>query len=146
VAGPSEDAYLASLRERVERLQLNRHVEFLGPIREEEKDRLFNESDVLILPSFSENFGLVVVEALAFGVPVIVSTGTPWAKVEEKKCGRFVANDPQSLAVALRELSTCDRAGMGQRGRQWMLEAFSAHRINAALLRCYEQALAEVLP
>lgn len=89
---------------------------------------LLEEIDLLILPSHSENFGLVAAEALAAGVPVITTTATPWQAVVHERCGWWVSDTPSGLAAAIREacgLPADDLAAMGARGRSWVEEAFA---------------------
>jgi glycosyltransferase involved in cell wall biosynthesis len=66
----------------VERLGLGVVVDYLGPVEGEAKAALYRQADLFVLPTFSENFGLVVAEALAYGVPVITTRGAPWADLE----------------------------------------------------------------
>jgi glycosyltransferase involved in cell wall biosynthesis len=140
IVGPSEPGYLESLKEQARRSGLGNTIEFLGPVDESVKEALFAESDVLVLPSFSENFGLVVAESLAHGVPVIVSDKTPWRSVEERGCGRWVPNDAKSLADAIQSMMAAERKTMGQRGREWMCAEFSWEQKTSQLLRVYEEA------
>lgn len=139
LAGPAEKGYRGSLEELVRRLELRKEVEFVGAVEEAGKDELFANADVLVLPSFSENFGLVVAEALAHGVPVIASQHTPWSGVEEKKCGRWVPNDGKNLAAALTDISKADRGAWGERGRAWMQAEFSWEHKTKQLSQYYEE-------
>lgn len=89
---------------------------------------LLQQLDLLILPSHSENFGLVAAEALAAGVPVITTTATPWQEVVQRRCGWYVADTIPGLAEAIGEacrLPPADLEAMGARGRSWMTEAFA---------------------
>lgn len=93
---------------------------------------LLQEIDLLILPSHSENFGLVAAEALAAGVPVITTTATPWQAVVQERCGWWVSDTPAGLATAIRDACgspATDLTAMGSRGRSWVSEAFAWPRI-----------------
>jgi glycosyltransferase involved in cell wall biosynthesis len=124
ICGDGHSSYAASLRSLVRRLDLETRVTFHGHVRNAEKLHAYMESDVCIVPSFSENFGMVVVEALAHGIPVIASKGTPWAQIEKHGAGFWVENRPQDLAAALTEIARKDLSVMGSIGRKWMREQF----------------------
>jgi glycosyltransferase involved in cell wall biosynthesis len=79
----------------------------VGEVLSEAKKRLFENSDVAVVPSHTENFAIVVAEALAHGVPVIASMGTPWNRLDEMKCGLWVDNDAVSLADAFAISAPC---------------------------------------
>src|SRR5262249_12057320 len=75
LAGTGERTYVASIREQVRNLRLESSVSLVGEVLGEEKERLFWNSDILVMPSYTENFAVVVAEALAHAVPVISSRG-----------------------------------------------------------------------
>ncbi len=124
VCGEGDADYSAELLRLVSELGLAERVSFQGHVDDDAKSTAFEHADVCVLPSFSENFGMVVAEALAHGVPVIVSKGAPWASVEAQGCGLWVENTPIELSVALQTIRTQDLAGMGNRGRLWMERDF----------------------
>lgn len=101
VAGKGEVNYESSLKDLVKELNLSNKVEFLGHIEGEEKTELLKAAYFLVFPSYTENFGNVVVEALINETPVIASKGTPWEIIKENNCGYWVENDIQSLANAV---------------------------------------------
>lgn len=126
IYGTGEDVYVASLHDLAGKLGLmGKGVFFIGHVDGEEKDQAFYRSDVCIVPSHTECFCMVVAEALARGVPVIASHGTPWAEIEEKRCGLWVDNSPESLAQAIVQIRSMPLHEMGARGRDWMMREFS---------------------
>lgn len=141
ICGTGEPAYVASLKELAVRLRIERRVRFVGRVESRERDAVFAETDICIVPSFSENFGMTVVEALARGVPVIAGTGTPWAGIEGHRCGRWVDNDPESLAVAIRELQDEDLEAAGKRGRRWVATDFSWAAVGRKMKEAYDRLL-----
>ncbi len=124
IAGGGAQDYSAHLRESAAGLGLGMRVRFVGHREGEEKRALFENADIFVLPSFGESFGLVIAEALAHGVPVVASRGTPWRRVEEMGCGLWVENTPPTLAEAIERISRMPLAQMGQVGRDWMTREF----------------------
>ncbi|MEM1153476.1 MAG: glycosyltransferase [Pseudomonadota bacterium] len=101
---------------------------------------IYRSSDLLCLVSESENFGLVVAEALMLKVPVLVTDNLPWWQVREKECGLSVCCTVQGIRDGLRELMLLDdhqRYLMGSNGRAWMINEFSWDRIAIDSLRSY---------
>jgi len=126
VYGAGDVAYTASLKELAGRLGLlGRSVFFVGNVNGEAKSEAFYTADACVVPSYTENFCMVVAEALAHGMPVIASHGTPWADVEKNQCGLWVENSPDSLAQAIIQIRAMDLPEMGQRGRDWMAREYS---------------------
>ena len=81
---------------------------------------------------------MVVAEALAHGVPVVASRGTPWAKLEEKECGLWVDNSPEFLAQAILQIRTRALSEMGVRGRDWMMREFSPDAMAEEMMGNYK--------
>jgi glycosyltransferase involved in cell wall biosynthesis len=119
LAGPDVNGYLKKVLTRMDELGLNDSVEYRGEVRGLAKSDLLQEADLFVLPSFTENFGLVVTEALSFGVPVIATHGAPWRGLVENRCGWWVPAEALALELALREAIELDdeeRFAMGARG------------------------------
>lgn len=76
-------------------------VTFTGPLYGPEKDAAYRVARGLILPSYTENFGGVVLNALAFGLPVLTSAATPWRHLEAAGCGQTFDLEPEALAEVL---------------------------------------------
>jgi glycosyltransferase involved in cell wall biosynthesis len=141
IAGWGDPAYVDLLQHDVTRLGLEQDVSMVGKVLAEAKKRLFESSDVLIVPSHTENFAIVVAEALAHGVPAIASKGTPWSALEDKQCGLWVENDPESLHRAICKIREMPLVEMGQRGRDWMQAEFSWASVTKTMLDLYSDVL-----
>lgn len=123
LAGPDEGGHLTEVLRRARQAGVSDSIDYVGEVRGESKTSLYQGADVFVLPSFSENFGVVVVEALAHGLPVITTHGTPWADLLTFGCGWWVELGVAPLAVALREavaLSDAERRAKGYRGRMYV--------------------------
>lgn len=139
IVGPGDPNYVHALRQLAKQLGLRR-VRFAGPMFGREKSETFRQADLFVLPSHSENFGMAVAEALAHGVPAIVTRGAPWSHLKTHDCGWWVEDDATALANCLRESLRASRDELrakGQRGRAWMQDEFSWPRIAAAMLETY---------
>ena len=143
IAGSGSSEYEAKLRGEIDRLDLGSEVAMLGDIRGEEKQRMLELTDVVVVPSFTENFAIVVAEALAHGAAVIASTGTPWKNVERVGCGLWGANDPVSLADAIIKISSMPIVEMGERGRRWMAAEFSWEKCASEMMTLYKSMIAQ---
>ncbi len=143
IAGPDAENHQRELIQRSIDLGLAR-VEFRGPVFGSERDRLVASADLFVLPSRSENFGLVVAESLAAGLPVITTKGAPWADLHTHRCGWWIDHGVEPLAVALRDatsLPVYERAAMGARGRAWMKSEYSWSAIGAQMNQYYNWLL-----
>jgi glycosyltransferase involved in cell wall biosynthesis len=139
--GPDPDGYRAQLESLATTLELGRdRVRFGEAIHGTAKEALFCRAGLLVLPTHSENFGNVVGEALACGLPVITTTGAPWEGLRDHGCGWWVEPQIEALAAALREaLSVPERArtSMGEAGRAWMQRAFSPAAVASQMIQAY---------
>ncbi len=144
IAGPDEAGHGALVRARIAALGLQPRVELSGAVAEGDKAQAYDAADLFVLPSFTENFGIVAAEALAHGVPVIATTGTPWSELPVRGAGWWVAPDPAALADALAaamRLPAAARAAMGARGHAWVADAFGWPAIGSRMLGVYEWLL-----
>jgi glycosyltransferase involved in cell wall biosynthesis len=143
VAGPDERGHLAEVQKLARALELER-VSFSGPAYGQAKQTLCRRADLFVLPTHSENFGVAIAEALAFGIPVITTTGAPWQELERRGCGWWIELSEQNLALTLvtaMSLPGERRVEMGQRGRRWMERSFGWPRIAAEMKAVYEWLL-----
>lgn len=134
IDGPGTAEAREALVAEARRLGIEEMVDFGGSVALGDLGAHFSRLDLFVLPSRSEAFALVVGEALAAGVPAIVTTAAPWAEVETRGCGWSVSPDPGALAGALAvatALDADDLAARGQAGSRWVRREYSWERIAA---------------
>lgn len=101
IAGHDQNEYGDMLKNLVVKECLRDKIEFVGHLEGDAKEEFLAHAYFNIMPSHTENFGLVVIEALAQGTPVIASTGSPWRQLEGHQAGFWVDNDVQSLVAII---------------------------------------------
>ena len=141
VSGDLEREYEAKVRARVNELGLQDQFIFTGALNDEEKWAAYARADLFVLPTYSENFGIVVAEALWAGVPVITTKGTPWTELESVNCGKWIDIGIVQLAAALQEcmaMSDDERRQMGERGRRLVEENYTWGAVVKAMVKGYE--------
>jgi glycosyltransferase involved in cell wall biosynthesis len=143
IAGPGERSIVNGLKRQATELGV-KNMFFPGPLYGADKAEVVAGADLLVLPSRSENFGMVVAEALAAGVPVIATKGTPWGEIEGK-CGWHAEATIEGLAHALIEAmraSDEDRAAMGERGRELVRTRYRWTTVGRSLVDAYSRLVA----
>jgi glycosyltransferase involved in cell wall biosynthesis len=142
IAGNDEEELTPKLRAQAERNGVSGRIEFRGPVTGAAKDGLLQTSTALVLPSHSENFGNVVLEAMAAAMPVIVTPEVGLAEdVKRFRAGLVTSNAPEALAEAIRTMlgDSALRAEMGGRGRQLVEERFTWDHVTAQMEEQYER-------
>jgi len=145
LAGSNLIGYRKEIEGMIKELSLEDSVVITGEVLGQNKDCLLANSDVFVLPSHSENFGIVVAEAMAWGRPVIASTGAPWKEVAEVGAGWWVKPEEESLAQVLHEALAKrpdELDAMGAKGRALVAERYTWAAPAAKLVRAYEEILA----
>lgn len=145
LAGPDDHGHRAEVERVIAELGLGDRVQLVGYVGGENLSRLLAPARCLVLPSVTENFGLVVTEALVHRVPVIASTGTPWSGLPEHGCGWWVDPSVEALAAAIGEalsLTPAAIAERGERGRRWMIASYSWPLLAPRMAAFYRQVIA----
>lgn len=143
IAGNDEERLLPGLRSQAERGGVNARVRFAGAVAGERKWALLRGADLLVLPSLNENFGIVVLEALAVGTPVVVTPGVGAARiVAEHGLGAVAAADPEPLAAAIGALlaDPARRRGMGAQGATIARATYSWSAVARRMVSAYQDA------
>lgn len=120
LAGPDEESLWPELFKRAETAGVADRLRYVGPVAGNDKAAVLRAAACLAMPSYSENFGNAVLEAMAAGCAVVVTPEVGLAAlVEESGAGLVVAGDGEPLAAALSRLlhDTEERRAMGERGR-----------------------------
>jgi glycosyltransferase involved in cell wall biosynthesis len=146
LAGPDEAGHRQQLEQQVAQLGLGACVSFTGPVSGEAKARLFAQSQLFILPSHSESFGMAVGEALAHGLPVITTSNVPWPQLERLDCGWRGEGTADALADLIGKATACQEntlAEMGLRGRKLIAEEFGWDRVAAQFIDLYTAILSQ---
>jgi len=128
IAGPGSAREIAELQALCATLNVTSDVQLVGEARGAARELLYRGADLFVLPSHTENFGLVVAEALACGLPVITTRGTPWSELVARECGWWVEAAVPAISGALREATQLPdeaRRAMGARGRALVRERYT---------------------
>ncbi len=145
LAGPDENGHRHLLEQEIARLGLGDRVAFAGPVSGADKTRLLAQSQLFVLPSHSESFGMAAGEALAHGLPVVTTTNVPWPQLVDRQCGWRVAGTVAALAGALAEATGCPPeklAEMGRRGRHLVAGEFGWDSITRQFIDLYASVIA----
>lgn len=140
IAGNDEEGLRPALQAQADQLQVGGRVVFTGAVAAPEKRALLTRARLLVLPSYSENFGNVVVEAMAAGCAVVVTPEVGIAPtVEDAGAGWVVDGDPEILGKRVAELSANAplRHAMGERGRATAQYDFSWDRVAERMESAY---------
>jgi glycosyltransferase involved in cell wall biosynthesis len=139
VVGPDENGHAAELALQARALGLS-SVSIEGALFGADKQAAFAEADLFVLPTLNENFALTVAEALAAGLPAVVTKGAPWPELDRRGCGWWIDVGPEPLAAALAQaMSLPDGAlrAMGERGRAWMAQSYAWPGVAKSMAEAY---------
>lgn len=128
------------------------HFIFTGPLNDDAKWDAYDRADLFVLPTYSENFGIVVAEALWARVPVITTKGTPWSELDEYKCGKWIdlpaeGSNPSTwdaldeALVSVMAMSDTERGELGKRGRMLVEEKYTWEAVCSAMVDGYKDIL-----
>jgi glycosyltransferase involved in cell wall biosynthesis len=141
IAGPDEGGHQKQVENAAATAGLATIVSFTGPLAGPTKTSTLFDADLFILPTLSENFGIVVAEALAHGLPVLTTRTAPWSILEERGCGWWVDATLDGLETGLRRATNLDAAtlrAMGATGRAVVKAQFEWKSVAELMLSTYE--------
>ena len=143
IIGAYDSDYEEFLHAEVKRLRLN-NVKFTGFVTGEAKENAVNSLSILVVPSDFENFGNIVPEALAHGVPVAASKGMPWEVLEQRNCGWWIYNDQDTInkiILKAKQSGKEELEEMGKNGQKYVFEELNYRNLGLKLKLLYEWTL-----
>jgi glycosyltransferase involved in cell wall biosynthesis len=141
IAGNGEASYISNLSQGAKDLN---NVRFVGPQYGEAKWEFLRSADVMVLPTYSENFGIVVAEALIVGVPVITTRETPWEDLETYECGWWIELTVSNLKRCLEEVmqtSTDQIKTMGDNGQCLIKDKYDIKAVAKEMRKLYQKII-----
>lgn len=144
IAGPDEVGHQAEVEQEIEAFDLGESVHIIGPQYDGHKDAWLRRADAFVLPSFSEGFPMAILEAMAYGLPVLM---TPQCNFPEAElCGAAISVAPEVDALVgglcrLMSLSSEERLAMGVKGRDLVARRYTWPYIARQMVDVYEWVL-----
>ncbi|TBW30123.1 glycosyltransferase [Gramella sp. KN1008] len=141
LVGKGDQKYVSSLANIIEKYNID-NIQILDPVYGSDKNVVYQKASIYVLPSYSENFGMTVVESLSNATPVITTNKTPWEDLQKKGCGWCIEPSEEELTKALLAALSLDELllkEMGGKGRIWMEEEFSWKEISKKMLSLYQE-------
>jgi len=142
IVGP-DDGYLPALEKLIKELKIENKTLLTGPLYKEDKLKAYVDADVFVNPRADEIFGIVFLEALACGTPVICSIGCGLAEVINNQVGFAVPYDKDQLQQAILHILSDEkmRQEFGEKGKLLVREKFNWEKIVERLESVYLSCL-----
>jgi glycosyltransferase involved in cell wall biosynthesis len=144
IIGPDEKNHRSEVQAAIAAAGLTSFIHIEPALAGSAKWQAYADADLFVLPSYSENFGLVVAESLACGTPVITTRATPWEELETHRCGWWIETGSIALQETLEkaiELPLDDLSIMGQSGRELIADRYDWASIAVSMRRAYQGLL-----
>ncbi|QSR88582.1 glycosyltransferase [Methylacidiphilum caldifontis] len=136
LAGPDNEGYGEKVRGWIKEYRIEDQVIFTGMLLEEKKRAILSLANLFVLPSYTESFGIAVIEAMAMELAVVISNKVNiWREVEEAGAGLVVSCNVDEIAKACIKLLKNPQLAkeMGKRGRKLVENRYSLEATTQAL-------------
>lgn len=141
IAGNGDEAYIQELKMQIKTKGLQDNINILPPVYGKEKYILYTTSSLFVLPTYSENFGMVIAEAMSCGLPVITTNGTPWQELNEKHLGWCIDLSVENLAKTISAAINLGQEGLfelGQRCSKHIHDTYQYTEVATMIKAVYE--------
>lgn len=142
ISGPDELGLEKSLKNIVNQAELGNFIHFTGPVKGAEKLALLNRSDVFVLPTISEGFSMVLLEALFCRCAVLTTSGAYFDEIESAGAGSIINRDVDAFAQAIQDCCRLGRkalAAKGKMGRALVEDKYTWNKIGDAYFGLAEE-------
>lgn len=146
IVGNGENEYVSNLKKIIHIKNLENSVSILPPAFGVDKIKMYHNSDLFILPTYSENFGMVIAEAMSCGTPVITTKNTPWEILEVTNSGWWIDLSIESIQQTIEKAISLDHKDlikMGENGRKCIVDNFSLESTSKKTKELYSWVLGE---
>lgn len=141
IVGPANECEFVILTDLAKRLQISEKINFIGVVPNNQLKKYYLEATALVLPSFSENFGNVVAEALSFGTPCIVSDQTPWGEYDQTAGIIVSGTASEAIASAITHFRTLDFAEMSRNARIFAEKELELNKVMKVFKNILDEAV-----
>ena len=118
VAGIPEDNKFLNYLKSLVPLKMNKRISFYGPAFGCQKENLLKSSELFILPTKTENFGISILEAMAYKIPVITTKEAPWPLIRDYELGWWIENSEVELFNSLLEATSMQLTELRKKGEK----------------------------
>jgi len=145
IAGPIYDEkYFDNIKKNIENHNISSKVHYFGMVSGQKRLDLFTVAELFILPAHTENFGMVIGEAMACKLPIITTTGTPWKVLNQENAGWWIDLNNENIINALDESmskSSVELQAMGLKGYEIIKRDYTWERVASQMEEVYSWLL-----
>ena len=140
IAGNDEEGYVDELKSIADASGVVSRIRFLSrSVKGADKEALFAKASLFVLPSYSENFGITVLEAMARSIPVVVTREVGASEVVvAANAGKVIDADDLADTISVMLADGQEMAAMGRRGCEWVEKYYTWDVVGARMVECYE--------